>query len=211
MKSNDSFACPLNIIENMKIRTGFVSNSSSSSFVVRKMNVGWGDVHPNSVLLNLVQEQKLKSFGFRKVYVNHPAQVPMTEDGWEKLEKEFQQFSSRKSTKKDYAFGKSCKLNKKQVDELLSLRKKTYSWCFGVYCNQDDVVRFLVQNKIGFKASVHYGHKTYIYEPEKDRLIIAPNTGEKLMMYVSEIDEYAKGKKVESVEIITGKQYLEKN
>ncbi len=42
---------------------------------------------------------------------------------------------------------------------------------------------FLVENKIPFVASCHYGHYTWIYRPELDRIIVATNVGRIMEMY----------------------------
>lgn len=191
----------------MKIRSGFVSNSSSSSFVVERGN----NISASELKLFITPEQEeiLLKFGFRKTYIRSPYQVPCTEEEWKKVQKEFDKLSKKKLTKKDYAKYKKSNISADEADKIEKNFTELYTLCYDVSCNQDEVIRFLIKNKIRFEASVHYSHYTYMYFPEEDKLIIATNFGNIISMYTSDIDLYVDNKfKKNRVEIKTGKEYL---
>jgi hypothetical protein len=137
----------------MKIRSGFVSNSSSSSFIVRR-----GDVIDKKKLITSQQDAVLKKYGFRKTMMISSDAVPpfYDEAAWIKEDRRV---------------------------EMESDPRFRWNWCYEITCNQDEVVMFLIENKIPFTASIHYGHYTWIYTPELNRLIIATNLGRIIEMY----------------------------
>jgi len=167
----------------MKIRNGFVSNSSSSSFVVKKKEMSFQKDKADTILLTDGQEKALQKFGFRKGYAHSPYQVPSCEKDWNVLEKKFKKGFSKKTTKQDYAWGKRVSMDKKAVDKMNEDSRLDYSWCYDITCNQGDVIKFLIENKIAFVANVHYEHETYFYMPQSDSLVIAQNYGNRFMMY----------------------------
>ena len=190
----------------MKTRNGFVSNSSSSSFVVEKMNRL--DMKAGA-RITPAQEKALLKFGFRKTYVYSPYLVPFTGEGWKDLEKKFKKISEKKPTQKEYAQYKKMRMSKTAVDRMNNRLRRSYTLCYSVACNEDEVIRFLIKNKIPFEANTHYDQYTYLYFPDKDRLVIAVNFGNMVSMYKSDIDAYANGKTGEkAVKVITGEQYL---
>jgi len=99
----------------MKTRNGFVSNSSSSSFII----INEGAFSPE--IVNLLS---------------------------------------------DFGFESKCEI--KEYEE----------WTLDVTCNQEDVIEFLIKNKISFEASVHYDHEIMMYNGITDELRIAQNFGE---------------------------------
>lgn len=88
-----------------------------------------------------------------------------------------------------YGFKKTTAINPEQYDFIedysepndpRTVKGMNYNYGYAVSCNQADVIRFLVNNRIPFKASEHYGHRTLIYEGG-DRVWSFPNYG--LMFY----------------------------
>ena len=168
----------------MKIRNGFVSNSSSSSFVVKartakykpsKENPGCQKFDKWIPTLTKVQVGKLKQFGFRMTWAHSPSQVPATRE---------------------------------QRDEheawVIQNPDSDYSWGYEVTCNQDEVFQFLLENDIPFAAEEHYGHKNVFFDGKK--VTTAVNFGVIMSMYgVSEKMDTTK-----PVETFTKKQYLKR-
>jgi hypothetical protein len=134
---------------------GFISNSSSSSFIVRRY-AGW-DFEPKKALTTVAQEKKLKKYGFRKTVAYCTDQLPPFYD--EKAWKKEQKCVAKLSPQGDYSYG------------------------YEVICNQDEVLKFLIKNKISFAAACHYGHYTVIYDAKKDKVYEGVNFGLIMEMY----------------------------
>jgi hypothetical protein len=167
----------------MKIRNGFVSNSSSSSFVVRRNE--WKPKGKKSVevsILTKTQDKALEEFGFRKTTAHSPHQV---------LE-----FYDKAAWKKVDAYLKKYKI-------------RSWNWGYEITCNQDDVMVFLIQNKIPFVASCHYGHESFVYEPKTDTLYQGINFGAIIETYG--VDKYTLDRKCKPVEAFVGKDWIKKN
>lgn len=168
----------------MKIRSGFVSNSSSSSFIVRRTVPITLD---NKVELTPEQDKALEKFGFRKTFAFTPEQVPA--------------FHDTEEWKKE----KQC-LRRKEY-------RNRYNYGYEVTCNQDEVITFLIENKIPFLASCHYGHETIIYDPKTDKVYVGVNFGDIMTTYGVTTDvtgEVISGKQ-KPITVTSAKKWLKDN
>ena len=137
----------------MKIRNGFVSNSSVSSFIIRVRETLSIFTPPEIETATEEDIEKALDYGFIKTNYNSPF--------------DFIQLYSDMTG--DYS-------QKKDNDNC-------YNLAFRVGCNQDEVIEFLIDNNIPFKAACHYGHKFIKYDRDSDYIINAPNHGIEIDMY----------------------------
>jgi len=161
----------------MKTRSGFVSNSSSSSFVVRRV-----DLHTDAKTTTPKQDLALEGFGFRKTIAHSPHQVPTFYD--KKAWKEEASWMRRKYYKTGFNYG------------------------YEITCNQDEVITFLIENRISFVASCHYGHESIVYKGEENVIYIGQNYG--AIMETYGVKENSLDKTVPVVKM-SGGEWLKKN
>ena len=140
----------------MKIRNGFVSNSSSSSFIVKDIdNFGASKRKP---LLNASIRRKLVKFGFKETSLVSPFQ-----------------FENMTEKENDIFKPIIC-------DGEIVLKNYGYN----VSCNEMDVIQWLVKNNIGFVASGHYGHVTYLFHKNDKHVMVFKNIGAVVETYHSD-------------------------
>ena len=161
----------------MKIRCGFVSNSSCSSFVVNRWKYA-KRFEKVTVIISKRLEKKLIDFGFWLGKEDNPTEVRWADvDGDKHIDK-----------------------NK----QLANLKRKELHFNYSVIVNQDDVVEFLLKNKLSFTASVHYDQEIYVYDAKTDKLVIGQNFGNEYFMYGEEDGDVFNRK---PLVVTTGKQY----
>jgi len=140
----------------MKTRQGFVSNSSSSSFIVevKTMDYSNGEFE---FILSPDKIEALDSFGFRLIncscvehYHNYPSNSNPDSDVYKQRD--------------DYA------------DDYRS------NMGYHVSCNEDEVLYFLFKHRIKFNAVVHYENESIIYDGG-DYFYRIQNYGKTLSMY----------------------------
>lgn len=148
----------------MKLRVGFVSNSSTASFVVKTRPTAWditlkGLGEEDIELYTLAPEkiELLKKCGF----------VPTTEENpfRKELNTCIGDYEVTPDTDDDSILG------------------------FWMTCNHFEVLQFLVANDIPFKASVHYGHYLYSYDPKDEHIYIIQNFGLEYMNRPKDLEE----------------------
>lgn len=142
----------------MKIRQGFVANSSSSSFLVL-IPCEWRD----------------KMFKDLKRFVATGKQIELLESNGFKPTK----LSTPYDIYLEYARGSG------DTPFISGEQESDYGLCMSCSCNQDEIADFLLKHKIPFIASVHYGHETWVYERGKPYYTILENLGLNFEMYHS--------------------------
>lgn len=141
----------------MKIRDGFVSNSSSSSFVVRVRASEYDVIcqdpfkvkrKAGDMLITDEQLEALKAFRFEfALDTLHASQVEMG-----------------------------------MKPKKASVKRATMAH-LSVHCNESEVVEFLVKNRIPFEGVGHYGHYSIFLRPDQDKVYVAENMGLMYEMY----------------------------
>lgn len=129
----------------MKCRTGFVSNSSTASFII-KLNPDMMDDTDDldKQLLTPEQMDFLKEIGFCRTWSPSPFHIE---------------------------FGGKWKYIP-EPDAITGVYPNRYLG-YHINCNHRDVLSLLIAHEIPFKAAVHYGQYLYHWEPgDKDILVI---------------------------------------
>lgn len=135
----------------MKTRMGFVSNSSSSSFVVCYRKNTWiaPEEDHQKYFLDKNQLKSLKRHGFKYSNVNNPYFVGT---GYENVCLNFKSFK----------------------------RWENIYLTYDITCNQDDTIYFLLNNKIPFVALCHYDEELVTWDGKCEYFYKTSNTVELL-------------------------------
>lgn len=155
----------------MKIRIGFVSNSSTASFVIKTRPTKWDlmmakskfEGHRDVLVLPSEKIKLLKKCGFVPTKISNPFQKELSCDIVEIGE------PPEKDTEDDTLLG------------------------YWVSSNHREILEFLVAHDIPFKASVHYSHHLYSYDPRDGHIYILPNLGIEYFNDPREIEEEING------------------
>jgi hypothetical protein len=83
---------------------------------------------------------------------------------------------------------------------------ENYNYGYSVVCNQDEVILFLLQNKIPFIAEEHYGHYNVFYDG-KETVVRAVNCGNIMATYGVSYNDLDTKKPVQK---FTRKEYLKR-
>jgi len=162
----------------MKIRSGFVSNSSTASFIIKTRPTNKNGKE-DLFILSKEKIELLKKYGFYPTKECNPFRVKLN----------------------TYSFIKD------EIDDTLL--------GYWMSCNQEFVLEFLVANNIPFKASIHYNHYLYSYDPQDEFIYILHNFGlqhinePKQLEKAMQNDEIKKYTNVEPFEKISKKEFLE--
>ena len=169
----------------MKKRIGFISNSSASSFIVTNKESIHVDKDDEKEKLTNKQKRLLFDNGFEYVNVHDPRDL---------LTFYFANLYDKVKEKPRLKKGEKKSLHRLGVrDSTMRLVKKQETDArFGlvVICNQDDIIHFLLSNRIPFRASVHYGNQAVIYEKGKHYFYHFYDLGAHTIMYgTNSLDE----------------------
>jgi len=139
----------------MKVRNGFVSNSSSCSFVVR--------VREYAIFLKLEGKPVKQTKGMVQVLPKEKEEIL--------LEYGFAYSKTHLPAGVMFYGGYTAQSNAWKT------KKKSMILAFTDICNADIVISFLIKNKIPFEGLDHYGHESLFYDPKNEYVKCIPNSG----------------------------------
>lgn len=144
----------------MKIRSGFVSNSSSSSFVVpyRDRILKAGEKPYYDVVLTPEEKEKLETLGFKPTHC-----------------------------KPELVYYSECLTNDSSLWATSDIPTESIAGStlpclpsglgFYVICNEDEILESLLKLNVSFEALCHYGHYTIKYKKDSKFFDVYMNLG----------------------------------
>jgi len=148
----------------MKIRAGFVSNSSTASFIVKtrldSIDMMLKDLDGQDAGIFALPQEKidlLKEYGFVPITDNDPFRKEMNTCMGD--------YNVQPDTEDDTILG------------------------FWIICNHLEVMELLVANNIPFKSAAHYSHHLYSYELDDDYIYVLNNFGIEYMNNPKDLEE----------------------
>jgi len=147
----------------MKTRSGFVSNSSSSSFVVKVRSFFFSrTAEKPEPLVSQEEVDKLLGYGFKWTSIDSPTRM---ENGFYPGQEDV---IWRDAPPKE------------DDDDIVCMGAVMG---YRVTCNEDEVIAFLVSNNIPFSATTHYGNHSVFFRRGDEHLIYMENYGQTFEMY----------------------------
>lgn len=145
----------------MKIRNGFVSNSSATSFLIRYKisdKVGGPSFGPDkSLVATKADYKKLKKYGFQETCAHWIEHI-------DEHDPKVCDTCTEKGTNKCY----------KDV-----MGTNLY---FFVSCNEDEPIKFLIENDIPFIAYLPYDEELMVYRRGSKEALVIENEGKRYLM-----------------------------
>ncbi len=160
----------------MKVRNGFVSNSSSSSFVVKRADYNWSEGSTGYIFfLSKDEEEALEKEGFVRADCACPQQAYF--EYWA----EMNHMAEDKQARNEELASWNVSGLTKVVEEADEEGNKV-SFIRNVTCNEIEVIEFLVEKNISFYADLHYESCSMLFtadkkNPEDGKITIASNFG----------------------------------
>ena len=185
----------------MKIRNGFVSNSSSSSFVVEIRPLKFEPT-------GRIKSPKLpKGFSYRKMGMKPPKLPELVQVSTPLLvtKKQMKALEKRGFKFCHHTYASRVEEGAEREDKKLKPELATHMYR-SVVCNEADEVEFLVKHNIPFEGSTHYGHYSVFFWKDSDTVVTVRNVGREIETYKSTI---GKAEQVAKREPIVHKQCRE--
>lgn len=163
----------------MKYRKTFVSNSSSSSFIVNILANPLEAMCREDPIFLITDEQRelLLEYGFRYTKLHQPMDLEVRHD-----DDDIWKSESERVTPAGTKVFDSFKEGEEWSMDFPEMIHR-YDLGYHVVCNQDYVLSFLIHKKIPFRSVIHYGHSHMFYDGVSQTCLRVRNFGEEASMY----------------------------